>query len=161
MEKIYGAIERCDGIQRVGLQAYEVYYGFGEDEQGTYVYCERMNVKPTFAFIKDMILTQINANTQEKITSGFKWNALLVWLSEANQLNYARDFAVAYYCEKNGEAYTLPTYKFGTDEEPVYYTFETFEEFMLFSKAWAQHVSDTVRAGWDEKANVDWERYKV
>ena len=161
MEKIYGAIERCDGIQRVGLQAYEVYYGFGEDEQGTYVYCERMKAKPTLAFVRDMILTQINANTHERILQGMTWAGHMVWLSEENQLNYARDFAVAYYCEKNGEQYSLPTYKFGTDETPIFYTFESFEEFKQFSKAWAQHVSDTVRAGWDEKANVDWERYKV
>lgn len=161
MEKIYGAVERFDGIQKIGDTTYEVFYGFGEDEQGKYQWRQTLPYKPPFDFVKDMVLTQINANTQEKITSGFKWNDMLVWLSEANQLNYARDFAVAYYCEKNGEQYSLPTYKFGPDEAPIYYTFETFEEFKQFSKAWALHISDTVRAGWDEKANVDWSGYHL
>ena len=161
MEKIYGAVERFDGIQKIGDTTYEVFYGFGEDEQGKYQWRQTLPYKPPFDFVKDMVLTQINANTQEKITSGFKWNDMLVWLSEANQLNYARDFAVAYYCEKNGEQYSLPTYKFGTDETPIYYTFETFEEFKQFSKAWALHISYTVRAGWYEKTNVDWSGYHL
>lgn len=160
MDKRYGADGRNDRIMKLCDNAYDVFYGYGKDEMGGYCYYQRVPYKPTLDYIKSIVLGQINTNTQEKITSGFKWNDMLVWLSEANQLNYARDFAVAYYCEKNGEQYSLPTYKFGPDEEPVYYTFATFEEFKQFSKAWALHISETVRAGWDEKANVDWSVYQ-
>lgn len=161
MDKIYGAVARFDGIQQIGRTTFEVFYGFGEDDNGKFQYRQTLPYKPPFEFVKDMILTQVNANTQEKITSGFMWKDKIVWLSEANQLNYARDFAVAYYCEKNGEQYSLPTYKFGTDETPIFYTFESFEEFKQFSKAWAQHVSDTVREGWYEKNNINWNNYQI
>ena len=161
MEKMYGAVERFDGIQQIGRTTFEVFYGFGEDENGKFQYRQTLPYKPPFDFVKDMVLTQINANTQEKITSGFKWNDLLVWLSEVNQLNYARDFLVASYLHERGEQLELPTYKFGTDDAPIYYTFETFEEFKSFSAAWAKHISDTVRDGWHEKTNVDWSGYEI
>lgn len=161
MEKIYGATERNDGIFVYDGDYYVINYGFGEDEQGTFIYSERLKVKPSSDFVKDMVLSQINANTQEKIVSGFRWNDTLVWLSEANQLNYARDFLVAAYLHEQGEQLELPTYKFGTDETPIYYTFQTFEEFKAFSAAWAKHISDAVRDGWHEKANVDWSGYSL
>ncbi len=149
MDKIYGAIERMDGIQRIGEETFEVFYGFGEDENGKFQYRQVLNFIPPLDFVKSMIIAQINANIHEKITCGFKWKGYLVWLDESNQRNYARDFAVG----------NIPTYKFGTDTEPVYYTFEDFKEFEDFSKAWAKHISDTVADGWEEKTNIDWHVY--
>ena len=160
MKKNYCNAERFDGIKKIG-NTYIVTYGFGEDEQGKYHFEELFSHEPTLDYIKFLVLEQINTNTQQQITSGFKWKDMLVWLSEANQLNYARDFAVAYCCEKSGEHYSLPTYKFGTDDEPTYYTFENFEEFKQFSKAWALHISETLRAGWYEKSIIDWTGYSI
>lgn len=154
MEKIYGATERQDGVQVIGRSTFEVFYGFGEDEQGGYQYRQRLSFKPILGYLKEMIIAQVNKNTEEKITQGFKWKGHLVWLSKENQLNYERDFAVA---DKD----SLPTYKFGTDEKPDYYTFGSLEEFKEFTAAWSKHVRETLMASWDEKQSIDWDKYKI
>ena len=164
MKKIYGATERQDGLYKIGRNKWELIYGFGKDSddaESGFNYRERFDHKPTNDEIKAVIISQINEQTDANILSGFKWKGNLVWLSEANQLNYSRDFAVAYYCERKGEDYALPTYKFGTDDKPVYYLFETFEEFMQFSKSWSQHIADAVSEGWNEKNNINWSCYDV
>lgn len=158
---MYGSAERFDGIKKIGEYTYFVTYGHGEDENGEYYFQQVFTYEPTLDFLKHLVLEQINANVQEKITSGFKWNDAMVWLSEANQMNYARDFLVASYLHEKGEQLELPTYKFGTDETPIYYTFQTFEEFKAFSAAWAKHISDTVRDGWHEKSSIDWSGYEI
>ena len=83
--------------------------------------------------VKDAIIADINARTDEKIVGGLVWtpqaggDPIPVWLSTENQFNFksAYDLAV----QKQGA--TLPvTFKMGEDEEgnPVYHTFETMED---------------------------------
>lgn len=154
MEKIYGATERQDGVQVIGKSTFDVFYGYGEDAQGAYQYRQTLHFKPTLGYLKEMIIAQVNANTEENIKQGFSWKGHLVWLSKENQLNYERDFAVV-------DEDSLPTYKFGTDEEPVYYTFESLKEFQEFTAAWSKHVRETLVASWKEKGEIDWETYKI
>ena len=161
MEKLYGNYERVDRLIQVGKRRWLLYFGLFEDCNGKYIFQQYFSMKPSLEEVKKIVIDTINEETQSKIMSGFKWKGNLVWLSEANQLNYSRDFAVAYYCERKGEDYALPTYKFGTDDKPVYYLFETFEEFMQFSKSWSQHIADAVREGWNEKNNINWSGYDV
>lgn len=161
MEKLYGNYERVDRLIQVGKRIWLLYFGLFEDGNGKYIFQQYFSMKPSLEEVKKIVIDTINEETQSKIMSGFKWKGNLVWLSEANQLNYSRDFAVAYYCERKGEDYALPTYKFGTDDKPVYYLFETFEEFMQFSKSWSQHIADAVSEGWNEKNNINWSGYDV
>lgn len=161
MEKLYGNYERVDRLIQVGKRRWLLYFGLFEDDNGKYIFQQYFSMKPSLEEVKKIVIDTINEETQSKIMSGFKWKGNLVWLSEANQLNYSRDFAVAYYCERKGEDYALPTYKFGTDDKPVYYLFETFEEFMQFSKSWSQHIADAVSEGWNEKNNINWSGYDV
>lgn len=161
MEKLYGNYERVDRLIQVGKRRWLLYFGLFEDVNGKYIFQQYFSMKPSLEEVKKIVIDTINEETQSKIMSGFKWKGNLVWLSEANQLNYSRDFAVAYYCERKGEDYALPTYKFGTDDKPVYYLFETFEEFMQFSKSWSQHIADAVSEGWNEKNNINWSGYDV
>lgn len=161
MEKLYGNYERVDRLIQVWKCRWLLYFGLFEDGNGKYIFQQYFSMKPSLEEVKKIVIDTINEETQSKIMSGFKWKGNLVWLSEANQLNYSRDFAVAYYCERKGEDYALPTYKFGTDDKPVYYLFETFEEFMQFSKSWSQHIADAVSEGWNEKNNINWSGYDV
>lgn len=75
-----------------------------------------------------------------------------IWLSTENQFNYkaAYDLAV----QTNGAS--LPVkFKFGTDEAPIYHTFnelEELQEFYMSSIAFVQQVLDD---GWNEKDNLD------
>lgn len=161
MEKLYGNYERVDRLIQVGKRRWLLYFGLLEDGNGKYIFQQYFSVKPSLEEVKKIVIDTINEETQSKIMSGFKWKGNLVWLSEANQLNYSRDFAVAYYCERKGEDYALPTYKFGTDDKPVYYLFETFDEFMQFSKSWSRHIADAVSEGWNEKNNINWSGYDV
>lgn len=161
MEKLYGNYERVDRLIQVGKRRWLLYFGLFEDGNGKYIFQQYFSMKPSLEEVKKIVIDTINEETHSKIMSGFKWKGNLVWLSEANQLNYSRDFAVAYYCERKGEDYALPTYKFGTDDKPVYYLFETFEEFMQFSKSWSQHIADAVSEGWNEKNNINWSCYDV
>lgn len=71
MEKIYGAVERFDGIQKLGDNTYEVFYGFGEDETGTYQFRQVFNFLPPFEFIKELVLDTINNDVNDKIISVF------------------------------------------------------------------------------------------
>ena len=93
MEKIYGAVERFDGIQKLGDNTYEVFYGFGEDETGTYQFRQVFNFLPPFEFIKELVLDTINNDVNDKIISGFVWTSgdgtrYKVWLAMENQPNY-------------------------------------------------------------------------
>ena len=115
--------------------------------------------------VKDAIIADINARTDENIISGFMWtpraggDAIPVWLSPENQFNFksAYDLAV----QKQGA--TLPvTFKMGEQEDgtPVYHTFETMEDSTDFYTAAVNHIHNAVADGWLEKDGIDWSPYE-
>ena len=115
--------------------------------------------------VKDAIIADINARTDEKIISGFVWEPaaggepIPVWLSTENQFNFksAYDLAV----QKDGA--TLPvTFKMGEDAEgnPVYHTFETMEDADDFYVKAVAYINQTLADGWAEKDGIDWEPYE-
>ena len=101
-----------------------------EREDGSADYMEENFLgKPSGEIIRTVILGWYNEQIDREILSGFVYEGMPVWLSSENQFNYkaAYDLAV-----QTGGA-TLPvTFKFGTDEQPVYRTFETLEELTDF-----------------------------
>lgn len=124
--------------------------------EGACFYENEFNHKPTIEEIKSVILAQINSATADKIISGFIWNNMSVWLSNENQFNYkaAYDFAV----QTNGA--NLPvTFKFGSTEQPYYYTFETIEDIQDFYISAMSYINKQLRDGWKEKDSYDWEVY--
>lgn len=152
MEKIYGATERQDGLYNIGRNKWELIYGFGKDtEDAEFGYNWRMRFrgeKPTPTECVKHIKETINKVSEEKILSGFSWNGMPVWLSAENQFDYkiAHDLAV----QSNGE--TLPVrFKFGTDEAPQYYTFESVEDIEDFFRSAIKYVSKVLNDGWEEK----------
>ena len=81
-----------------------------------------------------------------------------VWLSDENQRNYkaAYDLAV----QTGGE--TLPVvFKFGSDEQPVYHTFNTLDELKEFYMSVYRHIERCLADGWANKDAVDYGVYEL
>lgn len=114
--------------------------------------------KPSLSQIKSFILNAINKYTDEKILSGFVWNDNQVWLSSENQFNYkaAYDLAV----QTNGA--NLPTvFKFGDNDNPTYYKFETIEELQDFYTKAMKFINEQLAIGWVKKDSINWEEYTL
>ena len=114
--------------------------------------------KPTAAEIRETIIQYHNEQVDAKILSGYVWNDMAVWLSTENQFNYkaAYDLAV-----QSGGA-TLPvTFKFGTDDVPVYHTFSTLDELAEFYKGAMEFINTTLQEGWTAKDSVDFSVFEV
>jgi len=158
MEKRYGATERDDRLMQIGRQKWELIYGYGTDGTMGWNWRQRYTRKPTMEEIRATVTEQINRNVDEKILCGMTYNGKQVWLSTENQLNYktAHDMAV------QTEGKTLPVrFKFGTEDNPQYHTFETVEELEQFYAAMVEHIQTALTEGWSEKDNMDWDKFKT
>lgn len=119
---------------------------------------EEFNHKPTADEIRSIVMKWYNDRIDKEIISGFSYNGSQVWLSSENQFNYksAYDLAV----QTGGK--TLPvTFKLGTDDEPVYKTFNTVDELKTFYTAAVSHIQKTLSNGWKMKDAFDLSKYKV
>lgn len=128
-----------------------------EDDSADYME-EEFDHKPTNEEIKAIVIVWYNRQTDQAILSGFEYEGNLVWLSSENQFNYkaAYDLAV----QTSGA--TLPvTFKFGTNEQPVYRVFDTLEELTDFYVSAIRYVQETLEAGWKRKNAFDLELYKL
>lgn len=156
MEKIYGTRERQDTIVRTGRNKWVLFYGFGKDDETSesgWEYRHTFARKPSLDEVKAVVVSAINAATEEKILTGFVWNGQSVYLSKENQLNFAA-------IERSDEvAYPL-SLKVGEDSagEAEYMTFEEKEDFVAFSQAASLYLISTLQEGWKEKDSVDWEQ---
>lgn len=113
--------------------------------------------KPTIQEIKETVLSWINSEIDEQIINGFEWNGMKVWLSSENQFNYkaAYDLAV----QTSGA--NLPVvFKFGTVENPTYYTFSSVEELQGFYVAAMKYINQVLNDGWIRKDAIDWSEYE-
>lgn len=133
----------------------------GKDELYTWyeIYFYKKQGRPTFAMAKDAILNDVNKRTDQKILSGFVWEEQPVWLSSENQFN----FKAAYDLAVQSKGKTLPvTFKIGEDENenPIYHTFETMNEFTNFYTSAIGYVNACLTDGWNEKDSIDFEEYK-
>lgn len=80
-----------------------------------------------------------------------------MWLSTENQLNYK----AAYDLAVQTEGKTLPvTFKFGTEDEPSYHTFDTLEELADFYLKATEYVQNTLAEGWKKKDAFDLSLYQ-
>ena len=147
----------CYGLKKLSGDLYEWYEVYLPKKQTSQL---------SLQTVKDSIIGDINARTDEKIVSGLVWtpqaggDAIPVWLSTENQFNFksAYDLAV----QKQGA--TLPvTFKMGehADGTPVYHTFETMEDSTDFYTAAVNHIHQSVADGWLEKDSIDWSPYEA
>lgn len=162
MEKVYGSPVRQDGLYKVGRNKWELIYGFGKNNEGDetgWNWRQRFDGKPSSEKVKEVIVSQIDAETDRKILSGFTWNGIPVWLSQENQMN----FKAAYDLAIQTAGATLPI-KFklgeGRDGSPIYHEFTALDEFTDFYRKAVVHVINTLTDGWTEKDSIDIKAYE-
>ncbi len=130
-----------------------------ERDDGSVDYMEaELTHKPTDEEITSLVRTWYNEQTDVAILSGFSYENVPVWLSQENQYNYkaAYDLAV----QTDGK--TLPvTFKFGTDDEPVYRTFDTLDDLADFYTKAVKYIQNVLTDGWRKKDAIDLGKYKV
>lgn len=113
--------------------------------------------KPSLEEVKSLILTWKNGEIDKKILEGFVWNGMSVWLSSENQFNYKAAYDLA--IQTNGA--NLPiTFKFGSTDEPTYYTFESVEVLSDFYIKAMTYINEQLVIGWQEKDSFDWSEYE-
>ena len=128
-----------------------------EDGSASYMEME-FSHKPSEDEIQSTIANWYNKQTDLAILSGFVWNDMMIWLSQENQFNYK----AAYDMAVQTEGKSLPvTFKFGTDDEPCYYEFNTMLDFTdFYSKALA-YIQHTLAEGWSKKATFNAMKYNI
>lgn len=159
MKRVQGtadiALIECVNPKR---KRYRIRWDVQTDEEGVNYMEEQFDHEPTADEIKSTIIGWYNEQTDEAILSGFTYGDTAVWLSTENQFNYK----AAYDLAVQTAGATLPvTFKFGTDEAPVYKTFETLEELSDFYTKAMAYVQTTLSDGWTAKDNISWADYGI
>ena len=145
-------------------------YGLRQVSEDLYEWFEiclpkKQTAQLSIQVVKDAIIADINARTDEQIVAGFVWtpasgaDPVPVWLSQENQFN----FKSAYDLAVQKEGATLPvTFKMGEDAEgnPVYHTFEDMEDAEDFYVKAVAHINQKLADGWAEKDALDLTPYE-
>lgn len=107
--------------------------------------------------IKSIITHYYNEKIDAKIVSGLVWKGMSIWLSSENQFNYkvAYDLAV----QTNGASLPM-IFKFGSNEDSVYYEFKTIEDLTDFYMSSINHIQSTLQEGWNIKDSINWQLYE-
>ena len=121
---------------------------------------EEFTYKPTLDEIRTVIIGYYNKQCDQKILSGSKYEGNTVWLTTENQFNYKVAYDLSYQLTSGGGAFTPITFKFGMNDNPVYKTFNTFDEFSEFYVSIASFVSDTIVEFWGIKDSINWCDYE-
>ena len=149
--------KRQGGISQSGRKRWTLFYGYKDDVQGWELRMD-FDHKPELAEIKSIIISHINQKTDEKILSGMVWNGMPIWLSQENQINYKVFHDQAIFTQ----GASLPIkFKFGTDNNPVYYEFTTLMVLKDFYSKVLEWIQQSVGEGWAEKDGIDFNVYDV
>ena len=120
---------------------------------------KKKNAKPTLFQIKEAVFADIDAQTDAKILNGYQFTPdgaeepIIVWLSKENQTN----FSEAHRLQIVPVKFKLNETE---DKQPIYHTFETFEELDRFYKGGVQYINQCLNEGWARKDGIDWEPYE-
>ncbi len=114
--------------------------------------------KPSFEAAKKAILADIDKQTDEKILNGYEFTpdgadtSIIVWLSKENQTNFSEAHRLQIVPVKFKLNETA-------DKQPIYHTFETFEELDRFYKGGVLYINQCLNEGWVRKDSIDWTPY--
>ena len=112
----------------------------------------------TFDIVKTAIIADIDDRTDAKILNGYEFTPdgasepITVWLSKESQTN----FSEAHRLQIVPVKFKLNETE---DKQPIYHTFETFEELDRFYKGGVQYINYCLNVGWARKDSIDWEPY--
>ncbi len=170
MNKVFGTISEFTPVREEGSRIV-ISYGMESVDENNATWKEVYLPKkqtPSICLkdVRDAIINDIDASTEEKIISGFVWNGLPVWLSNENQFN----FKAAYDLAVQLKGSTLPiTFKLGespsaaeegSGNNPVYFTFEDMQTFKDFYTKSVTYINQCLIDGWKEKDDMDWGPYE-
>ena len=123
------------------------------------VYFPRKKVDmPSIEQVRKAVEDDINAQTDAKILNGYEFTPdgedqpITVWLSKENQTN----FSEAHRLQIVPVKFKLNETE---DKQPIYHTFETFDELDRFYKGGVQYINYCLNVGWQRKDSIDWEPY--
>ena len=123
------------------------------------VYFPRKKVDlPSIEQVKEAVNADIDAQTDAKILNGYQFTPdgasepITVWLSKENQTN----FSEAHRLQIVPVKFKLNETE---DKQPIYHTFETFEELDRFYKGGVAYINQCLNEGWARKDSIDWEPY--
>lgn len=129
-----------------------------QKEKKAYECCEQSIChKPTIEEIKEIVLAGVNEDIDKSIKEGFVWKDMSVWLSTENQFNYK----AAYDLAIQTQGASLPViFKFGTVNEPKYYTFSELSDLTDFYTQAMGYINKQLVLGWGKKDSINWNDYE-
>jgi hypothetical protein len=113
---------------------------------------------PSIEQVKEAVNADIDAQTDAKILNGYEFTPdgasepITVWLSKESQTNFSEAHRLQIVPVKFKLNET-------DDKQPIYHTFETFEELDRFYKGGVQYINYCLNVGWARKDAIDWEPY--
>ena len=140
----------CYGLTKASGKLYEWYEIYLPKKQ---------NAQLTFQMVKDAIIADIDAQTDEKILDGYEFTpdgadtSIIVWLSKESQTN----FSEAHRLQIVPVKFKLNETE---DKQPIYHTFETFEELNRFYVGGVAYINQCLNEGWARKDSIDWTPYE-
>lgn len=112
--------------------------------------------KPTVEESRKIVEDYYNEECEKELKTGLVYDGHPVYLSEHNQLNYNTIYTLRSRLTTN---FTPIKIKLGTENEPVYYTFNTAEEFKAFYKECGDHIINTLDKYWSIKESLNWDTF--
>jgi hypothetical protein len=140
----------CYGLTKASGKLYEWYEIYLPKKQ---------NAQLTFQMVKDAIIADIDAQTDEKILEGYEFTpdgadtSIIVWLSKESQTNFSEAHRLQIVPVKFKLNETA-------DKQPIYHTFETFEELNRFYVGGVAYINQCLNEGWARKDSIDWTPYE-
>lgn len=139
-------------------------YGLKEAGDGLYEWYEvylykKQTAQVSFEMVKETVIKDIDAKTDAKILNGYPFtpdgakDPIIVWLSKENQTN----FSEAHRLQIVPIKFKLNETE---DKQPIYHTFETFDELDRFYKGGVQYINQCLNEGWARKDAIDWDAYE-
>lgn len=169
MNKTFGpaadfALVKDDGTRTIVSYDLEAVAGSDNATWREVYFPKKQVAKPSLDQVKTAIIADINAQTDEKILTGFVWTPeggepIPVYLSEENQRNFSEAQRIA---ADMPETILPVTFKLGeqADGTPVYHEFETAAELTSFYLQGLQFINATLAEGWAKKDGIDWAPYE-
>jgi hypothetical protein len=145
------SITICYGLTKANGDLYEWYEIYLPKKQ---------NAQLNLQMVKDAIIADIDAQTDEKILDGYEFTPdgsdtpIIVWLSKESQTN----FSEAHRLQIVPVKFKLNETE---DKQPIYHTFETFEELDRFYVGGVAYINQCLNEGWARKDSIDWTPYEA
>ena len=141
-------------IVRTDLQHYQT-----EEFDGVTFIEQRFDYKPSIEEVKEFVIGVIDNQTDEKILDSYEFtpdgeeNPIVVWLSKESQTNFSEAHRLQIVPVKFKLNETA-------DKQPIYHTFETFEELNRFYVGGVAYINQCLNEGWAKKDSIDWTPYE-